>query len=50
MPQTKILDHAVFTELILEKLADLDKEHIQEIQQFLLETILHKLSDHQCPT
>ena len=47
MPQTKIRDHVTFTESILEKLADLDKEHIQEILQFLQEMIPHKLFDHQ---
>ena len=50
MLQTKILNHVVFTELIIEKLADLDKGHIQEIPQFLQEMILPKLFDHRFPT
>ena len=47
MPQKKILDHVASTELILEKQADQDREHIPEILRFLREMILLKRFDHQ---
>ena len=47
MTQKMILDHVVSTESILEKLADQDKEHTQEILPSLQEMILLKLFDQQ---